>query len=69
MKHTESCIGADEKHEMLNVLRDILHRSYVYEQLAVNGREAVLTEHGRENISKQFFEMFQVEKIEFLINQ
>lgn len=60
VKHGESCIVADDAHEMLNVLRDIPQRSYIYEQLAVAGREAVLAEHGRERVTNRFFQLFEI---------
>lgn len=61
-KHGESCIIADDAHEMLNVLRDIPQRGYIYEQIAMAGREAVLTEHGRECVATEFFNLFKDQK-------
>lgn len=61
VKNAESCIVVDDAQDMLNVLRDIPQRKYMYEQVAMAGRDAVLTEHGRKKVAEEFFSIFDME--------
>ena len=54
-----SCVEYQEPQEVIGVLMDIPSNRDKYEQMAVKGRDAVLTIHGRETVSKRLFSMFQ----------
>ena len=58
-----SCIEYHEPQEVIDVLKDIPSNMDKYEQMAIKGREAILTIHGRETVSKQLFSMFQDTRI------
>lgn len=53
-----SCIEYRSPERVVEVLADMPHRLSLYEQMAENGRRAVLSEHNRERVSKQFFDLF-----------
>ena len=53
-----SCIEYRSPGRVVEVLADMPHRLSLYEQMAENGRRAVLSEHNREHVSKQFFDLF-----------
>lgn len=54
----ESCFVYEQPERMIEILKDILQRLPLYEQMAENGRRAVLTEHRPCLISEKFFNLF-----------
>ena len=53
-----SCICCDDAARLPIILTDVSEHPTRYERLAEAGRRAVLTEHGREKVSKEFFALF-----------
>ena len=53
-----SCICCDEAKRLPRILEDIAAEPARYERMALAGREAVLREHGREKVAKEFFGLF-----------
>ena len=53
-----SCICCDEAERLPQILEDIAAEPARYERMALAGREAVLREHGREKVAKEFFGLF-----------
>lgn len=54
-----SCICCDEAERLPRILADIAADPVCYERMALAGREAVLREHGREKVAKEFFDLFK----------
>lgn len=58
VKDGVSCICCDESERLPQILADIAADPVCYERMALAGREAVLREHGREKVAKEFFGLF-----------
>ncbi|MDO4957105.1 MAG: glycosyltransferase [Bacteroidales bacterium] len=55
----ESCILYDKPDEAIESLCDIATHPHKYEQMAENGRKAVLMHHDRKYVAQQFFNLFK----------
>ena len=55
----ESCIEYHEPQEVIDVLYEILNDRETYEQMAKKGQRQVLTEHDRNKVSAQMFDLFR----------
>lgn len=55
----ESCILYQDPCEVISVLKDMVCNPTKYEAIAENGRNAVLSQHSRERVSRQVFNLFK----------
>lgn len=60
VKNGESCIVVDDAQGTLDVLRGIPQNKCMYEHMAKVGRDAVLAEHGRERVAREFFDLYKI---------
>lgn len=58
VKDNESCIEYNDTQRLLQILKDIPDNIKYYEDIAVRGRDCVLTKHSPKAISNQFFTLF-----------
>ena len=58
VEHDKSCIIYETPHEVINVLQDIPNHLEKFEEMAVKGRENILTHHGRKTVSDILFSLF-----------
>ena len=54
-----SCFIYNTAAELINKLDDIYNNITIYEQMAGNGRKAILEHHDRTLVSKQLFDLFK----------
>ena len=54
-----SCICCDEAERLPRILANIAADPSRYERMALAGRDAVLREHGREKVAKEYFGLFE----------
>ena len=59
VKDKTSCLKYDTAKEVVNLLKDIPHNLSEYEKIADRGRECVLKQHSRTEISRDFFNLFK----------
>ena len=59
VKNGESCVEYTHAEEVTATLHDIINNREKYEQMARNGRDAVLRHHNRRQVSQQFFNLFK----------
>lgn len=59
VKNGESCIIYTKSDDAIAALRDIAANSQKYEEVAENGRKAILLHHGRERVAQEFFDLFK----------
>lgn len=59
VENGKSCVVYETAEKLVNNLNDLYQNISSYEQMAENGRKAILEDHDRATVSKQLFDLFK----------